>query len=316
MPRRTNKVLQRAKWWNNDCDQAFHNLRHVSSADRAHARSHFRAAVRSAKRNWAADIIQNTPQPEVWKHCQWAAGRPLRRIPPTRTPNGLSADPEAQSHAFATSFFPSTAPQVPIHLPNDPPPLPSRQFPPITPEEILDALNGTSNTSAPGKSSITWRLIKWAFGISPVEITSLFNACLEFGHHPSSLKTTVVSVIPKPRKADMSDPSSYRPISLLECLSKLLEKVIARRLIFEIGKFNLVPTNQFGGRDKSSVIDACLSLTHDIQAAWENGLVASALTIDIKGYFNHINHSRLIHTLHLLGFAPQLVSWLRSFLHG
>ncbi|KAG2742856.1 hypothetical protein P692DRAFT_201655833, partial [Suillus brevipes Sb2] len=96
-------------------------------------------------------------------------------------------------------------------------------FPPITPEEILDALNGTSNTSAPGKSSITWRLIKWAFGISPVEITSLFNACLEFGHHPSSLKTAVVSVIPKPRKADMSDPSSYRPISLLECLSKLLE---------------------------------------------------------------------------------------------
>lgn len=315
MPHRTNRVLRRAKWWNNDCDQAFHDLRHASPADRTHARSHFRAAVRSAKRNWAADIIKNTPQPEVWKLCHWAAGRPNRRIPPTRTPNGLTADPEAQSRAFATSFFPSTAPQVPIHLPDDPPPLPPRQFSPLTPDEIRDALTETSNTTAPGKSGITWRLIKWAFGISSLEITSLFNACLEFGHHPSSLKTAVISVVPKPRKADMSDPRSYRPISLLECLSKLLEKVIARRLIFEIGKFNLVPTNQFGGRDKSSVIDACLSLTHDIQAAWKNGLVASALAIDIKGYFNHVNHSRLIHTLHLLGFAPQLVSWLRSFLH-
>src|SRR5207302_1911782 len=95
------------------------------------------------------------------------------------------------------------------------------------------------------------------------------------------------------RKSDMSNARSYRPISLLECLSKLLEKVIARRLTYEIGKFNLVPTNQFGGRDKSSVIDACLSLTHDIQAAWKNGLVASALAIDIKGYFNHVNHARL-----------------------
>ncbi|KAG2741478.1 hypothetical protein P692DRAFT_20651939, partial [Suillus brevipes Sb2] len=119
------------------------------------------------------------------------------------------------------------APQVPVHLPDDPPPLPPRQFSPLTLDEILDALTETSNTTAPGKSGITWRLIKWAFGISSLEITSLFNACLEFGHHPSSLKIAVISVVPKPRKADMSDPRSYRPISLLECLSKLLEKVIA-----------------------------------------------------------------------------------------
>jgi len=315
MPRRTNRAPRRAKWWNSNCDQAFHNLRHAPSADRAHARSHFRAAVRSAKRTWAADIIKATPQPEVWKLCRWAAGRPNRRIPPIRTPNGLTADPEIQSHAFATSFFPSAAPQIPVQLADDPPPLPPRQFSSLTSEEILDALHETSNTTAPGKSGITWRLIKWAYGTSSTEITSLFNACLELGHHPSSFKTAVVSVVPKPRKVDMSDPRSYRPISLLECLSKLLEKVIARRLIFEIGKFNLVLTNQFGGRDKSSVIDACLSLTHDIQAAWKNGLVASAMTIDIKGYFNHVNHARLIHTLQLLGFAPQLVSWLRSFLH-
>ena len=62
-------------------------------------------------------------------------------------------------------------------------------------------------------------------------------------------------------------PRSYRPISLLECLGKLLEKLMAARITYEVGRFNLVPTNQFGGRDKSSVIDASLSLTHDIQAA-------------------------------------------------
>jgi len=152
-----------------------------------------------------------------------------------------------QSHVFATSFFPGTAPQVSVHLPDDPPPLPPRHFTPLTLDEIFDALHETSNNTVPGKSGITWRLIKWAFNICSTQITSLFNAYLEFGHHPRSLKTAVVAVVPKPRKADMSDPRSYRPISLLECLSKLLEKVIARRLIFEVGKFNLVPTNQFGG---------------------------------------------------------------------
>lgn len=252
---------------------------------------------------------QSTPQPEIWRLCQWASGRRTQRIT-----GGPSTDPEIQSQSFASTFFPSSAPHVATHLPDDPPPLPSRPFAPISDEEIRKTLLETSNVTAPGESGITWRLIKWAFNIASTQITLLFNACLNFGHHPLQLKTAVVAVVPKPRKSDMSDPCSYRPIFLLECLSKLLEKVIARRLTFEIGKFNLVPTNQFGGRDKSSVIDACLSLTHDIQAAWKNGLVASALTIDIKGYFNHVNHARLTHTLSLLGFAPQIVNWLRSFL--
>lgn len=72
---------------------------------------------------------------------------------------------------------------------------------------------------------------------------------------------------------------------------------MAKRITFEVGRYSLVQTNQFGGRNKSSVIDACLALTHDIQAAWKNGLTASALTVDIKGYFNNINHDRLTHTL-------------------
>jgi ribonuclease HI len=97
-------------------------------------------------------------------------------------------------------------------------------------------------------------------------------------------------------------------------LGKLLEKIIARRLTYEVGRYDLVSTRQFGGRDKSSVIDACLTLTHDVQAAWKNGLVVSALAFDIKGYFDNINHRRLTRTMELLGFAPEVVTWVASFL--
>ncbi|KAF8631513.1 hypothetical protein AX17_005077, partial [Amanita inopinata Kibby_2008] len=77
---------------------------------------------------------------------------------------------------------------------------------------------------------------------------------------------------------------------------------------------NLIPTNQFSGCDKSSVIDTGLSLTHDIQAAWKNGLSLSFLAIDIKGYFDNVNHDRLLHMLKLLGFAPEIIAWTKSFL--
>jgi Reverse transcriptase (RNA-dependent DNA polymerase) len=79
-------------------------------------------------------------------------------------------------------------------------------------------------------------------------------------------------------------------------------------------KHALVPTTQFGGRNASSTLDAGLSLLHDIQAAHKAGLRTGLLLFDIQGYFDNINHERLIQVFANLGFAPELVRWCRSFL--
>jgi ribonuclease HI len=179
---------------------------------------------------------------------------------------------------------------------------------------VETALADTSNTSAPGPSGISYRLIKWAAGETPDLFVQLFNACLLHGVHPPQFKFATIAIIAKPRKADKANPRAYRPIALLECISKVLEKIVATRIAYEVGKHGLVPTTQFGGRPKSSVIDACLSLTHDVQAAWKNGLSVSALAIDIKGYFDNVHHKWLVNTLQLLGFAPEISNWLRSLL--
>jgi hypothetical protein len=230
------------------------------------------------------------------------------------TATGLAVEPEDQCQAFVGAFFPRRAPIMEANQPDDPEPLPPRDFPPITAYEIQQALSGSSNTSAPGVSGTTYRLLKWAFEIDQDVFTRLFNASVTLGCYPVCLKTALVAVIPKPNKADMSSPRSYRPISLLECLGKLLEKVIAKRVTYEVGKHDLVPTRQFGGRDKSSVIDAAMSLTHDIHSAWRKGLLVSVLAFDVKGYFDNINHARLVRTMELLGFAPSLTAWVKSFM--
>jgi hypothetical protein len=114
------------------------------------------------------------------------------------------------------------------------------------------------------------------------------------GIHNSRWKKSVVVVLPKPGKPRYDIPKSYRPIQLLECLGKLLEKVIAKRITFDCGKYEILPPEQFGGRSVSSCIDAGLTLTHDIEHAWKRGLDASVLTIDIKGFFDNVNHQRLV----------------------
>lgn len=74
----------------------------------------------------------------------------------------------------------------------------------------------------------------------------------------------VVVIIPKPDKTDYTLPKAYHPISLLECMSKLLEKVVANRIQHDITALDLVPTNQFSGRQHSSCTDTGLTLLHNI----------------------------------------------------
>jgi hypothetical protein len=150
--------------------------------------------------------------------------------------------------------------------------------------------------------------------MDPERLANLMSACLRAGHHPRPWKEAIVCVIPKPNRADYTLAKNFRPISLLECLGKLLEKIVAKIIYSNMAKYALVPTTQYGGRNASSTLDTGLTLLHDIEAAHRSKLRAGLLLFDIQGYFDHINHNRLIQAFANLGFAPELVKWCQSFL--
>jgi hypothetical protein len=69
-----------------------------------------------------------------------------------------------------------------------------------------------------------------------------------------------------------------------------------------------------GNRPQRST-DLAIKLVVDAtHTAWRHGAVASLLQLDIKGAFDTVNHTRLLHTLHYQGFPPWAVRWVRSFL--
>ena len=61
------------------------------------------------------------------------------------------------------------------------------------------------------------------------KIKNLFNATIIHKHQPLDWKQAIIILIPKPGK-DHSHPSGYRPISLMQVLAKLLEKIMCARL--------------------------------------------------------------------------------------
>ena len=121
-------------------------------------------------------------------------------------------------------------------------------------------------------------------------------------------------VILKPDKLDYSVAKAHRPILLLETLSKLLEKAVAKRFQHDIVEHELIPSTQFGGRMHSSCLDAALTLIHDVQGAHVAGLKAGMLLFNVKGFFDYINHARMVAILKQLGFNELIVRWTRLFL--
>src|SRR5207237_10245031 len=105
----------------------------------------------------------------------------------------------------------------------------------------------------------------------------------------------------KTNKPDYTIPKAYRPVSLLNCLGKIAEKIMTKRLAYIAETQGLLHADQMGGRQGRSAIDAVMALVHDVQQAKCNGKVLSALFVDVKGAFDHVSITQLLLILQSLG---------------
>ena len=88
----------------------------------------------------------------------------------------------------------------------------------------------------------------------------LFQTSLEEGELPTQWRNAKVIPLKKPNKDDYTVEKSWRPISLLSTLGKVLESVVAERISHEVETFGLLPANHFRARKKRSAEQALLLL--------------------------------------------------------
>ena len=304
-------------WWNDDCSKAAAALRDAGARNAPQAectslRKNLTRVTRKAKREWADKVVTNG---NIWEVAKWRHGRRSSDIAALRcSDDSLTFDPEEMSRILAERFFVKDPGDVAITQIDDPPQTPTRPFEPFTTKELTKLLTETAAASAPGVTGISWQIMKHAWSVIKDHMTAIANACITIGHHPQFWRHALVVVIPKPDRSDYTLAKNYRPISLIECLSKLVEKGMSKRFLYDIDKYRLVPTTQFGTRAFSSTLDAGLTITHDIQCAIRAKRRCAALLFDIKGFFDTVHRERLVETIRNLGFSDGVARWTRSFL--
>ena len=121
---------------------------------------------------------------------------------------------------------------------------------------------------------------------------------------------------PVPKKGDRSNPSNYRPIALISCLSKAFETILNKKFLKHLSSSNLLSDHQYGFRNGRSTGDLLTFLTD----SWSSSLSCFgetfAVALDISKAFDRVWHKALLSKLPSYGFYPALCSFLSSFLSG
>ena len=110
--------------------------------------------------------------------------------------------------------------------------------------EVYNAIMSLNSYKSPGYDNIPVYFIRSVAEILAYPLLILVNHSFELGYFPNCLKTA--KIIPLYKSGDKSLPTNYRPISILTCFSKILEKLIYNRLMNFIDKHSLISSTQYG----------------------------------------------------------------------
>ena len=107
------------------------------------------------------------------------------------------------------------------------------------------------------------------------------------------------------KKADLdpSDARSYRPISNVSVVSKLLERLVAKRMLSYLTSYltssGLMPSLQSAYRVHHSTETAVLRVMADILQALDRRDFATLAFLDLSAAFDTIDHAILLHQIEL-----------------
>ena len=227
-------------WWTDECALVAQMLQDASEDTRDNTICTLHRVTISAKCTWADWTVTTA---NVWDVAKWRHSHKSSAISALQDTDGsLVFDTDRVAALLTARFFVDDPSNICLHQPDDPPPRPMQPFNPFSANKLECYLKETSSKSAPGLSGQTWGILKMAWPTAKDHFTTLANTCIWVGHHPSSWKTALVIVIPKPGRDDYTAAKNYHPISLLECFSKLLEKAVSKHFLYDIDAHRLIPT--------------------------------------------------------------------------
>lgn len=249
---------------------------------------------------------------ELWKNINKYL---LRKF---KNKSKLDIDPNEMNN-----FFSTIGKNLAKHFndPNNP-----EQPPPIPTLHPIAKLNSFSQTDvkeieliisklkdgAPGPDGILVKELKMFSNIISLPLSIIINKSIEEKTFPDIWKECTISPIYK--SGNKKDVGNYRPIALLNTMSKIFEKIIKKRINIFLEENKIFDKNQFGFQSNSNTTSAISEIYNLITSNLDKGNYVVLVLIDLKKAFDTVNHTKLLTHLQNCGIVGNALALIQSYL--
>ena len=279
--------------------------------------------ITKSRRNYYRELITNcTNQPKkLWSAIDSLLSRNTPPVLPSYNSPSLLACSFLKFFGDKISMLCSKFPNIPVSddflhpIPSEPPKI-LTEFTPASHEEVRAAIISSSNATC-SLDVIPTRLLKSCLDSLIIPITTIINLSLTEGNFHPFFKSAVVTPLHKKHSLPTEELGSYRPISNLNFISKIIERVIHTRLSDHLHKFPSLSPFQSAYRKFHSTETALLRIQNDLLLATNKQRLSALVLLDLSAAFDTIDHNILLDRLsRTFGITGNALSLLSSYLQN
>ena len=254
------KICAKSKnWWSQDLTELRKTMcRHCrewknypsdfSHRTFKHSRIEYFHAIRKAKQQTWLTFLENAANKDVFTAYKYTKPRIFEKIPPILHENKLNVQFDDKCDAFVSAMYTKN----PFIDDNDED-LSNQDsenddnWTDLTENDMKNTISLFNPKKACGPDAINFSIVQKSFQSLKNVFFMIYSKFIRIGYHPLCWRTGLGAVLKKPNKSDYSFPKSYRIITLLNCLGKIAEKIVANRLAYFGENSNLLDMEQMGG---------------------------------------------------------------------
>ena len=185
-------------------------------------------------------------------------------------------------------------------------------FKPTDEAEITKLIKKLGSRKSAGHDGIKSDVIKMVANEISYPLKLLFNKSLANGSVPDELK--IAKVVPIYKKDSPECFGNYRPVSVLPCLSKILERIVYNRTYDFLTKNEILYKQQYGFRSNHSTYMAVHDFVNNISDAIDKDKHTIGIFMDLSKAFDTIDHNILLNKLYHYGLRGISYDWFKNYL--
>jgi len=188
------------------------------------------------------------------------------------------------------------------------------EFSPVSCDEVRKIIINSPTKSCPLDPWPTF-LVKECLDILVNPLTQMVNLSLAEGVFPDRFKSAIITPLIKKPSLDKAILKNYRPVSGLNFVSKVIERVVAKQLKHYLSHNNLNNVYQSAYKQGHSTETTLLKIKSDIHLNLAQNKPTALILLDLSAAFDTIDHNQLLQRLKSwFGLSSTAFNWFSSYL--